>query len=124
MNDEAHTALRHGAPGLRIAAPGGPADLSGCGAAGGNPQIEPREQSANITSCPGPADQSDSAGLDAQMLAGPARTWIEVAEKCRFLLHRYGESEASEDLRTRKLIARALGDIARLKKREDAKHDA
>lgn len=87
-------------------------------------KIEVRWRPADLTSCSAQAGHPDTALIDEQLLAGPARTWIEVTEKCRFLLERYADPGASQDARTRKLIARALGDIARLKKREDAKHDA
>lgn len=53
------------------------------------------------------------------MLAEPARTWIEAMEKWRFLLDRYAATPDAQDARIQKLIERALGDMARLKKREE-----
>jgi hypothetical protein len=55
------------------------------------------------------------------MLAGPARTWLEVMEKCRFLLERYASKREAGDERLQKLIRRALGDMERLRKREERK---
>jgi hypothetical protein len=57
--------------------------------------------------------------LEEQMLAEPARTWVEVMEKWRFLLDRYAATPEAGDERIQKLINRALGDMARLKKREE-----
>ena len=53
------------------------------------------------------------------MLAEPARTWIEVMEKWRFLLDRYAAAHEAGDERVQKLIKRALGDMERLRKREE-----
>ncbi|MGC9457881.1 MAG: hypothetical protein ACP5DC_10225 [Halothiobacillaceae bacterium] len=58
------------------------------------------------------------AEINAAMLAEPARTWIEAMEKARFLLERYSASPEARDPRIQKLIARAMGDLTRLKKRE------
>lgn len=56
-----------------------------------------------------------------QMLAEPARTWAEVLKKWRFLLDRYATTPEAGDERIQKLIKRALGDMERLKKREERK---
>ena len=55
------------------------------------------------------------------MLAEPARTTTEVLEKCRFLLERYATTPEAGDERIQKLIKRALGDMERLRKREERK---
>jgi hypothetical protein len=59
--------------------------------------------------------------LEDQMLAEPARTWVEVMEKWRFLLEQYAATPEAEDERIQKLIKRALGDMERLRKREERK---
>ncbi|WP_085793274.1 hypothetical protein [Roseivivax jejudonensis] len=59
--------------------------------------------------------------LEDQMLAEPARTWAEVTKKWRFLLDRYAATLGAGDERTQKLIKRAVGDMDRLRKREERK---
>jgi hypothetical protein len=59
--------------------------------------------------------------LEDQMLAEPARTWAEVLKKWRFLLDRYATTPEAGDERIQKLIKRALGDVERLRKREERK---
>jgi hypothetical protein len=54
-------------------------------------------------------------------LAEPARTWAEVLKKWRFLLDRYATTPEAGDERIQKLIKRALGDMERLRKREERK---
>jgi hypothetical protein len=72
-------------------------------------------------STPAIVDRPGYARLDAEMLAEPARTWMEAMEKWRFLLDRYAATPDAQDARIQKLIDRALGDMARLKKREERK---
>ncbi|MEM7530426.1 MAG: hypothetical protein AAF416_22795 [Pseudomonadota bacterium] len=52
--------------------------------------------------------------LETQLLAEPAGNWHEVAIKAQYLIRRYAETPEARDERRRKLIERALGDIARL----------
>ena len=59
------------------------------------------------------------AALYPQFLAVPANTWPEMACKTRFLLDRYAETFDAQDMRLKKLIRRALCDIARLTRRKD-----
>jgi hypothetical protein len=61
------------------------------------------------------------ANLDDQMLAEPARTWVEVMKKWRFLLDLYAATPEAKDRRIEKLIQRAIGDMDRLRKREERK---
>jgi hypothetical protein len=65
--------------------------------------------------------KSTAKSVENQALLEPARTWVEAAEKCRFLLIRFAASPDARDERVRKLIARALGDLRRLKKRDETK---
>ena len=52
--------------------------------------------------------------LETQLLAEPAATWPEAAVKAQYLIRRYAETFEAQDARRQKLIARALGDLARL----------
>lgn len=60
-------------------------------------------------------------GSFEDQIAGPARTWVEVMEKWRFLLERYAATPDAGDERIQKLIKRAIGDMERLRKREERK---
>ncbi|SIN84956.1 hypothetical protein [Vannielia litorea] len=78
-----------------------------------------REAASRRRPAPGqPSAQPDA--LDAAMLAEPARSWIEVMEKWRFLLDRYAATPGA-DTRVQTLVRRALGDLDRLRKREERK---
>jgi hypothetical protein len=52
--------------------------------------------------------------LETQLLAEPARTWHEAAARAQYLIRRYAETAEAQDARKQKLVARALGDLARL----------
>jgi hypothetical protein len=52
--------------------------------------------------------------LETQLLAEPARTWHEAAVRAQYLIRRYAETAEAQDARKQKLVARALGDLARL----------
>jgi hypothetical protein len=52
--------------------------------------------------------------LEAHLLAAPATTWPEAAEKARYALGLYASTLASEDTRRRKLVAAILEDFERL----------
>jgi hypothetical protein len=55
--------------------------------------------------------------LEAQLIAAPAATWDEAAEKARYLLGLYAATLATEDTRKRELLAAVLGDFERLSRR-------
>jgi len=55
--------------------------------------------------------------LEAQLIAAPATTWDEAAEKARYLLGLYAATLATEDTRKRELLAAVLGDFERLSRR-------
>ena len=55
--------------------------------------------------------------LESQMLAAPASSWPEAAEKARYLLTLFAASSAAEDPRRQKLIAALLEDFDRLSER-------
>ena len=55
--------------------------------------------------------------LEAQLIAAPAATWAEAAEKARYLLGLYAGSLTKEDTRQRELVAAVLADFQRLSRR-------
>ncbi len=52
--------------------------------------------------------------LEAHLLAAPAATWPEAAEKARYVLALYAALLPAEDTRRRTLIAAVLDDFDRL----------
>ena len=56
--------------------------------------------------------------LEAQLLAEPAESWVEAAAKAQYLIRLYATTADAQDARRKKLIERALGDLARLIDRE------
>ena len=52
--------------------------------------------------------------LEEQLLATPATTWADAADKARYLLALYASSPAAQDPRRQMLIARVLEDFVRL----------
>jgi hypothetical protein len=55
--------------------------------------------------------------LESQLIAAPAATWAEAAEKARYLLGLYSATLAKPDTRQRKLVAAVLADFRRLSRR-------
>lgn len=60
--------------------------------------------------------------LEAHMLAAPAPTWNEAAQKARYLLDLFANCLSGQDPRNQKLIAAVLQDFERLA-RECADND-
>jgi hypothetical protein len=56
--------------------------------------------------------------LEEQLLASPALSWAEAAEKARYLLSLFAASLSAQDPRRQMLIARVLQDFERLCERE------
>ena len=52
--------------------------------------------------------------LEEQLLAAPAESWEDAAEKARYLLTIFSASIDAQDPRRQKLIAAVLDDFARL----------
>lgn len=52
--------------------------------------------------------------LEARLVAAPAASWGEAAEKARYLLGLFAASLTPEDTRRRKLVAAVLADFERL----------
>jgi hypothetical protein len=58
--------------------------------------------------------------LEAQLLALPAATWHDAAEKARYLLNVFAATPAAQDPRRQKLIANVLDDFCRLSSSDQA----
>jgi hypothetical protein len=52
--------------------------------------------------------------LETQLIAAPAASWQEAAEKARYLLDLFAATLKAQDPRRQKLIAAVLADFARL----------
>ena len=52
--------------------------------------------------------------LETQLLAAPAATWHDAAEKARYLLNLFAATLGAQDPRRQKLIAAVLADFKRL----------
>ena len=60
------------------------------------------------------ASRARQQELEDQLLASPALSWEEAAEKARYLLSLFASSPAGQDPRRQLLIARVLEDFMRL----------
>lgn len=96
-----------------------PIDLDGRRTAAERHDSKLRRRPANGSPRLAPSAQPHLGSLEDQMLAEPARTWVDVMEKWRFLLERYSATPEACDERIQKLIRRAIGDMERLRKREE-----
>jgi len=56
--------------------------------------------------------------LEAQLVAAPAETWPEAAEKARYLLSLFASTPIAQDPRRQKLIAIVLEDFMRLSQKD------
>ncbi len=54
------------------------------------------------------------AELETFLVAAPATTWEEAAEKARYLINLFAETPSGQDPRRQRLIAGVLEDFARL----------
>ena len=52
--------------------------------------------------------------LEKFLLAAPASTWVEAAEKARYLIGLFAATSIAQDPRRRKLMASVLDDFSRL----------
>jgi hypothetical protein len=67
--------------------------------------------------------RSRQNALEEQLLAAPALTWEEAADKARYLLSLFASSPTAQDPRRQLLIARVLEDFMRLSTRQsDVEH--
>jgi hypothetical protein len=97
----------------------GPINLDGHRSAAEQLEADMRRRTAYGQSPYAPSPQPHFESLEDQMLAEPARTWVEVMEKWRFLMDRYAATPEAGDKRIQTLIKRALDDMERLKKCEE-----
>jgi hypothetical protein len=58
--------------------------------------------------------------LEVQLLALPAATWHDAAEKARYLLNVFAATPAAQDPRRQKLIANVLEDFRHLSRSDQA----
>jgi hypothetical protein len=58
--------------------------------------------------------RSRQEALEKQLIAEPATTWPEAAEKARYLLGLFSSTQAAQDPRRKKLIKNVLEDFERL----------
>lgn len=98
-----------------------PINLDGRRSAAEQIDIEMRRRSANRSSPVANDREPHLERLEDQLLAKPARTWVEVMDKWRFLLDRYAATKEADDEGIQKLIRCAIGDMKRLRKREERK---
>jgi hypothetical protein len=57
--------------------------------------------------------------LEEQLVAGPAATWPEAAEKAQYLLGLFAATPAAQDPRRQTLIANLLEDFRRLSRADE-----
>jgi hypothetical protein len=67
-------------------------------------EVAANEQTSRVTQ-----DQ-----LEAQLIAAPASTWEEAADKVRYLLSVFAATPSGQDLRRQTLIKAVLDDFSRL----------
>jgi hypothetical protein len=58
--------------------------------------------------------------LETQLVALPAATWHDAAEKARYLLGLFAATSIAQDPRRQQLIANVLGDFERLSRIDEA----
>jgi hypothetical protein len=87
----------------------------------GQQEVERRRHLAKGGNNPANQPQEHHARLETKLRKEPAGTWIQLMEKWRFLLERYAATPDADHDRIQKLIGRAIGDLERMKKREDRK---
>lgn len=98
-----------------------PVDLDGRRSAAGQIATDIRRHSLQEFEADQEALRLRQAELEAQLLAEPAESWPEAAAKAQYLIRRYAATAEAQDARRRKLIERALSDLARLIEHEREK---
>ena len=59
--------------------------------------------------------------LETQLIAAPAHSWTDAAEKARYLLRLFATTAIAQDPRRQRLVASVLEDFARLTEAEASK---
>lgn len=91
-----------------------PIDLDGHRSSAGKIAADIRRHALHEFEADRTALQRRQEELEAQLLATAAETWIEAAAKAQYLIRQYATTAEAQDERRKKLIERALGDLARL----------
>ena len=91
-----------------------PVDLDGRRSSAGKMASEIRRHANRDSEADQLAARLRQQELETQLAAESARTWPEVAAKAQYLIRLYAETAGAQDERRKKLIERALADIARL----------
>lgn len=91
-----------------------PVDLDRRRSAAGKMASEIRRHANRDSEADQQADRLRQHEFEAQLSAGTARTWPEVAAKAQYLIRLYAKTPEAQDDRHQKLIRRALADITRL----------
>ena len=91
-----------------------PVDLDKRRSTAGRMATEIRRHSLKDFEAAQEALRHQQAELETQLLAEPADTWPEAAAKAQYLIRLYAKTPEAQDARRKKLIERALGDLARL----------
>jgi hypothetical protein len=95
-----------------------PVDLDGHRSAAGRIATDIRRHALQEFEADREALRRRQDELEAQLLASPAESWSEAAAKAQYLIRQYATTADAQDARRKKLIERALGDLARLIDRE------
>ena len=77
---------------------------------------EIRRQIAGVAA-DGVALRARQEALELQLLAGPAASWVEAAEKAVYLLQLFAATTEARDRRRQTLITHVLADFERLARR-------
>ena len=95
-----------------------PVDLDGRRSAAGQIATDIRRHALQQFEADRQALRRRQEELEAQLLAEPAESWVEAAAKAQYLIRLYATTADAQDARRKKLIERALADLARLIDRE------
>jgi hypothetical protein len=94
--------------------PSDPVDLDGRRTAAGQIATDIRRHALQEFEADRVALRRRQEELEAALMASPAESWIEAAAKAQYLIRLYATTADAQDARRKKLIERALGDLARL----------
>lgn len=92
-----------------------PVDLDGRRRGEGRLKVILRRKAVNSGYSPKMGCDRLEAEIDARLARGPALDWAQALDAVRFLLDQYAAAPEARAPQTRRLIDRALGDLARLK---------
>lgn len=96
-----------------------PVELDGRRSAAGRIATEIRRHSLKDFEADHEALRRRQEELETQLLAEPADNWPDAAAKAQYLIRLYAGTPEAQDPRRKKLIERALADLARLIERSE-----